>query len=84
MTRREKLIQKLLNGQSIKTEEAIKIIESLGYESRKTKTTGSHRTFRKPGHDLITIVLTHNYIPEYTISDIQNTLEKEGYTSGQQ
>ena len=80
MTKRDKQIEKILNNETIKTSQAIKLIEWLGYESRKTKTTGSHRAFRKAGRDLINIVLTYENIPSYTIDDIKKALELEGYT----
>lgn len=78
MSTRDKLIEKILNGNKIKTSEAKKILEFLNYEY-KTTSGGSHRTYRKKGRIPITIVLTKDETPYYTVEDLQNALKQEGY-----
>lgn len=77
MGKRDKLIQKILEGKIIKTSEAINLLDWLGYD---TKQKGSHRSFRKADRKLITIVTTFIETPHYTIEDLQEALALDGYT----
>jgi predicted RNA binding protein YcfA (HicA-like mRNA interferase family) len=54
MSKRDKLIQKIMNNQNISYEEAKKILLFLGYEVMNT--CGSHVTFSKPKRKSITLV----------------------------
>ena len=78
MSKRDKLIQRIFKGKSdITPEDAIKILENLGYVA--SRTSGSHLTFRKQGRSSVTIVLTQNSIKSYLLEKLQETLRKEGY-----
>ena len=78
MSKRTKLIQKILVGQSdIRPDEAIKILKTLGYKA--SPTGGSHLTFRKANSQSITIILTQNPIKSYLIEKLQEVLRHEGY-----
>ena len=80
MSKQEKLIQKIYKGNSdVSPDEAIKILEMLNFSASPTR--GSHRTFRKPFHPSITIVLTQNPLKPYLLEKIQNALDHEGYTN---
>ena len=78
MSKRDKLIKKVLRGNSdVSPDEAVKILEMLGF--RATPTGGSHLTFRKQDSLSVTIVLTQNPLKSYLIEKLQETLKHEGY-----
>ena len=78
MSKCDKLIQKIFNGQSdITPDEAVKILETLGF--RASPTGGSHLTFRKQNRPSVTIVLTQNPLKSYLIEKLQETLKNEEY-----
>jgi predicted RNA binding protein YcfA (HicA-like mRNA interferase family) len=78
MSKRSKLVQKVLKGGSDVTPgEAVKILEMLGFVA--TPTGGSHLTFRKPNRPSVTIVLTQNPLKSYLLEKLQETLKNEGY-----
>jgi len=80
MSRREKLIHKILKGNSdVTPDEAVKILEMLDY--RATPTSGSHLTFRKLSSPSVTIVLTQNPLKQYLIEKLQEVLTQEGYSN---
>ena len=80
MSRRDKLIQKIFNGNSdVTPDEAVKILEMLGF--RATPTGGSHITFRKQYSPSVTIVLTQNPLKSYLLEKLQEVLKHEGYTN---
>ena len=78
MSRRDKLIQKILNGKSdVTPDEAVKILELLGF--RTSPSEGSHQTFRKLHRQSVTIVLTQNPLKPYLLEKLQEALKNEGY-----
>lgn len=81
MTKFDKLIAKILKGDSIITiDEAIRVLEKIGYSSRQPKSGSSHITFFKPDYqNNITLVLTQKELKPYQIDAIQEALRKEGY-----
>ena len=80
MSKRDKLIQKILEGNSdVSPNEAVKILEMFGF--RATPTGGSHLTFRKQNCPSITIILTQNPLKSYLLEKLQEALKHEGYSS---
>ena len=80
MSKRDKLIQKILKGNSnVTPEEARKILENLGYISTGPAGGSSHLTFRKPDRPSVTIVLTQNPLKPYIVAKLQSALKFEGY-----
>ena len=80
MSKRDKLIDKILKGKSnITPSEAVKILESLGYIASGPAGGSSHLTFRKADTPSITIVLTQNPLKPYMVSKLQTALIIEGY-----
>ena len=78
MSKREKLIQKIFQGNTdVTPDEAVKILEMLGFKA--TPTGGSHLTFREPNHPSVTIVLTQNPLKPYLFEKLQEVLKNEGY-----
>jgi len=78
MSKRDKLIQKILAGKSdITPEEAVKILAMLGFHA--SSTGSSHLTFRKPNSQSVTIVLTQDPLKPYLVEKLQETLKNEGY-----
>ena len=66
MTKLEKLIQKILDGQSIITiDEAEKILQKLEYVAEKA--VGSHITYRKECREPVTLVLTTKELKPYML-----------------
>ncbi|MCD7740293.1 MAG: type II toxin-antitoxin system HicA family toxin [Candidatus Gastranaerophilales bacterium] len=80
MSKREKLIKKILNGKSdISPDEAIKLLESFGFTGTSPKGGSSHLTFRKQNAKSITIVLTQNPLKPYMIEKLKEILQYEEY-----
>jgi len=78
VSKRDKLIQKILKGNAdVTPEEAVKILEMLDFKA--SPTGGSHLTFRKPNCQSVTIVLTQDFLKPYLLEKLQETLRKEGY-----
>jgi len=78
MGKHDKLIQRVFSGnQDVTPDEVVKILKKLGFKS--VSTGGSHRTFRKPNRQSITIVLTQNPVKPYILEKLQETLINEGY-----
>ncbi|MCL2042843.1 MAG: type II toxin-antitoxin system HicA family toxin [Treponema sp.] len=66
MSKREKLIQKILKGHSdVCPDEAERILEMLGFKAAPSG--GSHQTYRKQNRPSVTIVITQNPIKPYLI-----------------
>ena len=75
MSKREKLIQKILKGNSeITPGEARKILESFGDAAEGPAGGSSHLTFRKANRPSVTIVLTQNPLKHYLVAKIQAVL----------
>lgn len=80
MTKRSKLIQKILKGDSnISPEDAIKILIDLGYKATAPSGGSSHITFRKIDALPITLVLTQNPLKPYMVAKLQSALKQGGY-----
>jgi len=80
MSKHEKLIKRIFEGKSdITPDEAVNILNKLNYKS--SATSGSHRTFRKPNRQSITIVLTQSPLKPYLVEKLQDTLKQEGYNN---
>ena len=80
MSKRDKLIQKILNGKSeITPDEAKKVLEQFGFVADGPAGGSSHLTFRKPNSQSVTIVLTQNPLKPYMVAKLQAVLKNEGY-----
>jgi len=78
MGKHEKLIKRIFEGKSdITPDEAVNILNKLDFKS--TAIGGSHRTFRKPNRQSVTIVLTQNPLKSYLVEKLKETLKQEGY-----
>jgi predicted RNA binding protein YcfA (HicA-like mRNA interferase family) len=75
MSKRDKLIQKIMQGKNISYDEAKKILLFFEYEIMNT--CGSHVTFSKPGHQSITLVAYQKELKPYLIKKLQEALENE-------
>jgi len=81
MGKHEKLIKRIFEGKTdITPDEAANILKKLDFKS--TATSGSHRTFRKPNRQSVTIILTQNPLKPYMVEKLQDTLKQEGYSNG--
>ncbi len=79
MTKKDKLIQKILENKKISTDEAIKILINLGFKSKtRIRSGSSHKIFTKE-EMTITLVLNRKELKPYQIQDLQEILKKEGY-----
>ncbi len=80
MSKRDKLIERILNGKNdITPDEAVKILEYFGYKAKSPSGGSSHLTFRKKNALSVTIVLTQNPLKPYMVSKLQAVLKNEGY-----
>ena len=79
MSKRDKLIKKILDGACITFAEAEKLLIDLGYTSEFPQSGSSHKTFRKSGCDKITLVATQKPLKKYAMKMIQLALIKEGF-----
>jgi len=78
MSKRDKLINKIMTGGCITFAEAEKLLTDLGYQSEFPQGGSSHKTFRKANRDKITLVSTQKPLKKYAMKMIQQALEKEG------
>lgn len=79
MSKRDKLIQKIMSGTCITFAEAERLLTDLGYDSEFPQGGSSHKTFRKTGCAKITLVATQKPLKKYAIKMIQEALIKEGF-----
>lgn len=80
MSKKDKIIQKILTGNSIITiEDAEKVLLLLGYDAEQPASGSSHITYRKKDCNSITLVLTQKELKNYLIKKIQEALRKAGY-----
>jgi len=80
MSKRDKLIQKILKGNvNITPAQASDLLEYLGFLATGPASGSSHLTFRKPQSQSVTIVLTQNPLKPYMIKKLQDVLKNEGY-----
>jgi len=76
MSKRDKLIQKILTGKSdVTPDEAVKFLEMLGF--RASPSGGSHLTFRKPNRQSVTLVLTQNPLKPYLLDKLREAIKNE-------
>ncbi len=79
MTKRDKLIQKILAGKKISNDEAIKVLITLGFQGRiRIRSGSSHKIFTK-NEMTINLVLNRKELKLYQLQDLQEILKKEGY-----
>ena len=78
MSKRDKLIPKIMSGGSVTFAEAEKLLTDLGYKSEFPQGGSFHKTFRKQGCDKITLVATQKPLKKYAMKMIQAALETEG------
>ena len=79
MSKRDKLIQKIMSGGCITFAEAEKLLADLGYVSEFPQGGSSHKTFRKQRRDKITLVATQKPLKKYAMKMIQSALINEGF-----
>ncbi len=80
MTKRDKLIKKVLKGNSIITiEEAQKLLNFLGYDAEQPASGSSHITYRKKDCNSVTLILTQKELKYYLVKKLQEALRKAGY-----
>ncbi|MEI8128612.1 MAG: toxin HicA [bacterium] len=75
MAKRDKLLQKILDGKRISYVDAEKILISLGYLPKMPSGGSSHVTFRKNNCEQITLVKTQNPLKDYLMKQIREVLE---------
>ncbi len=68
-----------MSGYCITFAEAERLLNDLGYESEFPQGGSSHKTFRKPNCDKITLVSTQKPLKKYAMKMIQAALIKEGF-----
>jgi len=74
MSRRDKLIQKIMHFGEVSYKEAEKVLLSLGYDNRYPNNGSSHISFRKENRTTITLVSTQETVKRYLIEKIQNAI----------
>jgi hypothetical protein len=79
MTKRDKLIQKILTDKIVSFEDADKILIFLDYIPETPKSGSSHITYRKDPLAKITLVKNRKELKPYQMIMIQDALRKAGY-----
>lgn len=79
MSKRDKLITKILAGICITFAEAERLLLDLGYQAEFPQGGSSHKTFRKQNCNMITLVSTQKPLKKYAMKMIIEALIKEGY-----
>ncbi len=74
MTKRDKLIQKIMQGKDISSDEAEKILLYFGYELINRE--GSHVTYGKKNRNHITIVVNKKEMKSYQIKLVQEAINE--------
>ncbi len=67
MSKLEKLIQKILNGNNVSYNEAENLLLKLGFQ---LKTRGSHHNFRKAGYTKTISIKKRSLLLAYQINDL--------------
>ena len=80
MSKNEKLIRKIFDGQHISYDDAEKILVSLGFA---TKSEGSHHVFRKKGFPRNISIKKRPQLLPYQIKDLKEVLQEHGYPKTQ-
>ncbi|WP_213105188.1 type II toxin-antitoxin system HicA family toxin [Candidatus Protochlamydia amoebophila] len=76
MSKIEKLIQKILNDQSISYEEAEKLLNRLGFD---LNVRGSHHVFRKKEYPKNISIKRRSELLAYQLEDLKEVLKDHGY-----
>lgn len=79
MTKRNKLIEKILKSNNISFAEAEKVLIFLGYVSEYPQGGSSHKTFRKTGKEKITLVSYQKPLKMYALKLVREIIKNEGY-----
>ena len=79
MTKKNKLIQKILQGKTISNDEAIKILTTLGFEGKKRIRSGSSHKILSKNEMTISLVLNRKELKSYQLEQLQKILKIEGY-----
>ncbi|GBF23413.1 toxin-antitoxin system toxin component HicA family [Candidatus Gastranaerophilus sp. (ex Termes propinquus)] len=74
MSKRDKLIQKIMTGKNVSYTEASRVLIDLGYIPKQTSGGSSHITFRKNECEKIVLIQTQNPVKPYIIKQIQEAL----------
>ena len=76
MSKFDKLIKRILDGQSISYEEAEKLLSSLGFIM---KSEGAHHVFRRKGYAKNISIKKRPQLFPYQIKDLKEVLKDHGY-----
>lgn len=76
MSKREKLIQKIMEGRNVSYDEAETILFHLGFS---VEVSGSHHVFRKKGYPRNVSLKIRAELKPYQIKLLQEALEDHGY-----
>ena len=76
MSKFEKLVQKILNGNNVSYQEAENLLLHLGFE---VKIRGSHHNFRKPGYPKTVAIKKRKLLFDYQVDDLKEVLKDHGY-----
>jgi len=74
MTKKDKLIQKILDEKDITYEEAKNVLVDLGYTENAPAGGSSHYTFRKDECEKITLVKTQKPLKKYLVKKIKEAI----------
>ena len=75
MSKREKIIRKIMEERSVSFEEAQSLLIYLGYDERSN---GSHHVFTKDNHTPVNLKKRTELLL-YQLKDLQGALKKNGY-----
>ncbi len=76
MSKKEKLIQKILTGKNITYKDAENILLQLGFQ---LKMRGSHHNFRKTGYNKTISIKKRPQLLAYQVEDLKEVLKDHGY-----
>jgi len=77
MSKRDKLIQKILDGKPVTYAEAENILIYFGYNPRPPRSGSSHVTFEKSETKGITLVRTQNPLKPYLMKELKEAIQNE-------
>lgn len=78
MSKKDKLIQKILDEKDITYQECEKVLISLGYKIRTPRSGGSHVSFTKDDDErAITLVKTQNPVKKYLIKQVKEAIQND-------
>lgn len=76
MSKRDKLIRKILEGRAVSYKEAEHLLIELGFE---LEIYGSHHVFRKPGYPRNVSIKRRKQLLPYQLRDIKEVLRDHEY-----